>query len=91
MGTFLTVPLTGLVIDTDKHLALRTADLHRGAFGGQHRFPVIRPAHKIAVLRILDHIPDIKDSGMIIEGHVQTGDLQAVICNEREQSWPAEP
>ena len=84
------MPLTGLVIDADQNLTLRAPDLYGGALGGQHRFPIVRPAHKVTVLRILDDIPHMQDAGMIIKGHIQTGDLQTTSGDERKQAGPAQ-
>src|SRR5699024_3811138 len=78
----LTAALPGLVVNADQDPALGAADLHRGTLGGEHRLPVVRLADEETRLGILHDLVHGQDAGMVIIGHVQTGDLQAVPTDE---------
>ena len=88
VGARFTVPLGGLVVDADEHLALRASDLYGGAFGAEHRLPVVTAADVMLAAGVLHDLIYIQYAGVIVKGHVQTGDLQLLNGDPLEQIVP---
>ena len=82
-------PLRCLIVDTDEDLALRTADLDRGALGAEDGLPVVGAGDEHPGLGIDHHVPDLKYALMIVIGHIQAGDLQTVFPDRPEEGVPA--
>ena len=83
------MPFGGLVVDADKHLALRAADLHRGALGAEHGLPIVAAADVMLAAGVLHDLVYIQYAGVVVKGHVQTGDLQLLDGDPAEQIVPA--
>lgn len=68
--------LRSLIVDADQHLALRAADLDRGAFRTDKNLPIVRLADVHTTLRVGGNAIDIQYAGMIVISDVQTGDFE---------------